>query len=60
MDIKENVLELIGNTSLVRLNHVIDGCHAQIVGKCEFQNPCCSPKKLQLWCSAEVPVGNGL
>jgi cysteine synthase A len=40
--IANNVTELIGNTPLVRLNHVSD--EATILGKCEFLNPTHSVK----------------
>ena len=34
-----NVLDLIGNTPLVRLNRVSDATGCEILGKCEFLNP---------------------
>ena len=39
MKIANNVTELVGNTPLVRLNHVIEGCGATIVAKLEYFNP---------------------
>lgn len=44
MKIAENAIELIGNTPLVKLNKVTDGCVATVVGKCEFANPSASVK----------------
>ena len=39
MKIANNVTELVGNTPLVRLNHIIEGCGATIAAKLEFFNP---------------------
>jgi len=42
--IAETVLDLIGNTPLVKLNHVTVGCGAEIVAKLESSNPANSVK----------------
>lgn len=39
MEIHENILGAIGNTPLVRLNHVTRGIRATVLAKCEFMNP---------------------
>jgi cysteine synthase A len=44
MNIKENVLELVGNTPLVRLQRVTDGAKADVVAKLESRNPLGSVK----------------
>ena len=42
--IADSVLDLIGNTPMVKLNKVNDGCVAEIVCKLESQNPANSVK----------------
>ncbi|HET6451209.1 MAG TPA: cysteine synthase A [Spirochaetia bacterium] len=44
MNIKANVLELIGNTPLVRVSRVLDGARADVVLKLESRNPLSSVK----------------
>lgn len=36
---KNNVLEMIGNTPIVRLQRVLDGTPGELYAKCEFLNP---------------------
>jgi len=44
MHIANSVTDLIGNTPLVRINRLAQGCAAQVVAKLEFQNPAHSVK----------------
>ena len=44
MKIAENMTALVGNTPLVKLNRVTEGCYATVVAKCEYFNPCASVK----------------
>ncbi|MEM5773493.1 MAG: pyridoxal-phosphate dependent enzyme, partial [Anaerolineaceae bacterium] len=44
MKIANNVVELVGNTPLVRLNRIAEGCLADIAVKLEYYNPAHSVK----------------
>ena len=63
-NIKQNILECIGNTPLVKLNKVTEGLRCELVVKCEFLNPGGSvkdrPAKLMLDGSNVVEQGGVL
>jgi cysteine synthase A len=44
MHIANSVIDLIGNTPLVRINRLAQGCAAAVVAKLEYQNPAHSVK----------------
>jgi len=44
MPVHSSLAELVGNTSLVRLNRVADGLPAEVIVKLESRNPCNSVK----------------
>ena len=44
MKIANSVTDLIGNTPLVRINRITQGCAGQVLAKLEFQNPGASVK----------------
>ena len=44
MNIANSVTDLVGNTPLVRINRLAQGCAAQVVAKLEYQNPAHSVK----------------
>jgi len=44
MKIANNVTDLIGNTPLVRINRIAQGCAGEVLAKLEFQNPAHSVK----------------
>jgi cysteine synthase A len=44
MHIANSVTDLIGNTPLVRINRLAQGCAAEVVAKLEYQNPAHSVK----------------
>ncbi len=39
VEVADSVIELIGNTPLVRLHHVVDGARAEVLAKVEYLNP---------------------
>ena len=50
MKIANNILELIGNTPLIKLNKLTSGLQTNVLAKCEFLNPSGSIKdRMALW-----------
>jgi cysteine synthase A len=60
MKIANSILELIGNTPLVRLNKVADGISDKVLVKCEFFNPCGSVKDRAGYAMIEAAEASGL
>ncbi len=44
MKIASDVTQLVGNTPLVRINRLTEGCYAEVVAKLEYYSPCHSVK----------------
>lgn len=44
MKVAKDVTELVGNTPMVRINKLSEGCHAEVVAKLEYFNPAKSVK----------------
>jgi len=42
--IANDLTELVGKTPMVRLRHIVDPNHSNLIAKCEFFNPCSSVK----------------
>ncbi len=59
MDIKNSVLETIGNTPLIRLNKIVAGIPAMILGKVETYNPGHSIKDRMALKMVEVAESEG-
>ncbi len=60
MDVKNSILEAIGNTPLVRLNKVVEPGSAEVYAKCEFMNPAGSIKDRMAWYIIDQAEKNGL
>lgn len=60
MAVHENVLKVIGNTPIVRLNRVTQGCVANLYAKLEFMNPGGSIKDRIGWWMIEDAEKKGL
>lgn len=44
MPVYDSIADLVGRTPLIRLRRVVEGCHAEVLGKAEFFNPLGSVK----------------
>jgi cystathionine beta-synthase len=60
MDVKNSILETIGNTPMVRLNRVVEGSSAMVLGKIETFNPGHSTKDRMALKMLEDAEKNGL
>ena len=60
MKIANNVTDLIGNTPLVRINRLTQGCAGEVLAKLEFQNPAHSVKDRIGLSMVEAAVKAGL
>jgi len=60
MKIAENIGLLIGNTPMLRLNKLTEGCSAQVIAKLEFFNPTSSVKDRIGWAMVEDAEKRGL
>ncbi|KAF5843725.1 tryptophan synthase beta subunit-like PLP-dependent enzyme [Dunaliella salina] len=58
--IAQDVTQVIGNTPLVFLNRLTQGCHAKVAAKLEFMEPCCSVKILRAQSLARNALNLGL